>query len=67
MGIQEVLSAPPWQRAYVERVVGTIRRECLDHVIVSEAALYRQVSRSWGIITNLGRTLRWPRTRRNRG
>jgi putative transposase len=30
------LSAPrsPWQRAYVERVIGTIRRECLDHVIV---------------------------------
>ena len=36
MAIQEVLSAPrsPWQRAYVERVIGTIRRECLDHVIV---------------------------------
>ena len=35
-GIQEVLSAPrsPWQRAYKERVIGTIRRECLDHVIV---------------------------------
>jgi transposase InsO family protein len=46
MGIQEVLSAPraPWQRAYVERVIGTLRRECLDHVIVlSEAALYRHV------------------------
>jgi putative transposase len=36
MGIEEVLSAPrsPWQRAYVERVIGSIRRECLDHVIV---------------------------------
>jgi transposase InsO family protein len=35
MGIREVLSAPrsPWQRAYVERVIGSIRRECLDHVI----------------------------------
>ena len=44
MGIKEVLSAPrsPWQRAYVERVIGTIRRECLDHVIVfSEASLRR--------------------------
>ena len=40
MGIQEVLSAPrsPWQRAYVERVIGTIRRECLDHVIVFNEA-----------------------------
>ena len=46
MGIKEVLSSPrsPWQRAYVERVIGTIRRECLDHVIVlNEASLYRHV------------------------
>src|SRR5947199_10121984 len=44
MAIEEVLSAPrsPWQRAYVERVIGTIRRECLDHVIVfNERSLYR--------------------------
>jgi putative transposase len=36
MGIKQVLSAPrsPWQRAYIERVIGTIRRECLDHIIV---------------------------------
>ena len=47
MGIEEVLSTPrsPWQRAYVERVIGTIRRECLDHVIVfNEAALHRHVT-----------------------
>ena len=39
MGIEQVLYAPrsPWQRAYVERVIGTIRRECLDHVIVFSA------------------------------
>ncbi len=46
MGIQEVLSAPrsPWQRAYVERVIGSIRRECLDHMIVfNEASLYQHV------------------------
>ena len=36
MGIREVLSAlrSPWQRAYIERIIGSIRRECLDHVIV---------------------------------
>jgi hypothetical protein len=41
-----VLSAPrsPWQRAYVERVIGTLRRECLDHVIVfNEAGLTRHL------------------------
>jgi transposase InsO family protein len=47
MGICEVLSAPrsPWQRAYVERVIGSIRRECLDHVIVfNENALRRTLN-----------------------
>jgi hypothetical protein len=36
MGIGEVLSSPfsPWQNTYVERLIGSIRRECLDHVIV---------------------------------
>ena len=46
LGTEEVLGAPrsPWQRAYVERVIGTIRRECLDHVIVfNEASLCRHM------------------------
>ena len=46
MGIKQVLSSPrsPWQRAYVERVIGTIRRECLDHMIVfNERCLYRHL------------------------
>ncbi len=36
MGIKEVLNAPrsPWQSPYVERVIGSIRRECLNHVVV---------------------------------
>ena len=36
LGIEEILTAPrsPWQNPYVERLVGSIRRECLDHVIV---------------------------------
>jgi transposase InsO family protein len=49
LGIEEVLAAPgvPQQRAYIERVIGTIRRECLDHVIVfNEASLCRHLSRS---------------------
>src|SRR5262249_8437319 len=46
LGSKQVLSAPrsPWQRAYVERLIGTIRRECLDHRIVfSERCLYRHL------------------------
>ena len=38
-------SRSPWQAAYVERVIGSIRRECLDHVIVLNAAgLHRIVT-----------------------
>ena len=49
MGIQEVLSAPrsPWQRAYVERVIGSIRRECLDHVIVFHESSLRRILDSY--------------------
>jgi transposase InsO family protein len=36
MRIKEVVTAArsPWQNAYVERIIGSIRRECLDHVII---------------------------------
>jgi len=36
LGIEQVLTAPrsPWQNPFAERVIGSIRRECLDHVIV---------------------------------
>jgi len=44
LGIEEVVIAygSPWQSPYVERLIGSIRRECLDHVIVlNEAHLLR--------------------------
>ena len=49
MDIQQVLSAPrcPWQRAYIERVIGSIRRECLDHVIVFNEGSLRRTLRSY--------------------
>jgi Integrase core domain len=36
MGNTEVVTAPrsPWQNSYVERLIGSIRRECLDHIII---------------------------------
>src|ERR1700676_57152 len=48
MGIEQVLSAPrsPWQNPFVERLIGTLRRDCLDHLIVlNERHLRRIVSR----------------------
>jgi transposase InsO family protein len=49
MNIEDVLSAPrsPWQRAYVERVIGSIRRECLDHVVVLNEESLRRTIRSY--------------------
>ena len=45
MGIEEVLTAPrsPWQNPYVERIVGSIRRDCLDHVIIFNETHLRRV------------------------
>jgi putative transposase len=49
MGLREVLTAPrpPWQSPYVERLVGSIRRECLDQVIVFNEASLRRTLRSY--------------------
>ena len=49
MNIHSVQTAPrsPWQNAYVERVIGSIRRECLDHVIVANEAGLRRVLRDY--------------------
>lgn len=45
MGIENVLTAPrsPWQNAYVERLIGSVRRECLDRVIVFSASGLQRV------------------------
>src|SRR5207302_831273 len=48
MGITEVVTSPssPWQNPYAERLIGSLRRECLDHVIVlSQAHLRRMLAR----------------------
>src|SRR6516165_10100387 len=48
MGISEVLTAPqsPWQNPYAERLIGSIRRECLDHVIVFNESSLRRLLKS---------------------
>jgi transposase InsO family protein len=45
MGIRDKPTAPrsPWQNPYVERLIGTIRRECLDHLIVFGEAHLRRI------------------------
>lgn len=49
LGIREVLNAPqsPWQNADVERLIESIRRKCLDHVIVLNEAGLRRVLKSY--------------------
>src|SRR5574341_291873 len=45
LGIGEVVTAArsPWQKPYAERLIGSLRRECLDHVIVLDEAHLRRV------------------------
>lgn len=48
LGLMQVLTAPrgPWQNPYAERVIGSMRRECLDHVVIfSEDHLRRVLAR----------------------
>jgi len=49
MGISEVVSAArsPWQNAYVERVIGSIRRECLDYIVIFNERHLRRVLSSY--------------------
>jgi transposase InsO family protein len=49
LGIKEVLTAPrsPWQSPYVERLIGSVRRDCLDHVVVLNERHLRRVLRCY--------------------
>ena len=48
MGIRDKPIAPasPWQNGYAERLIGSIRRECLDYVIVLSEAHLRKILRA---------------------
>jgi transposase InsO family protein len=58
MGIHEVKTAPrsPWQNPYVERLIGTLRRECLDHVVVLNETHLRRLLREYLIYYHGART-----------
>ncbi len=58
MGIREVRTAPrsPWQNPYAERVIGSIRRECLNHLIVLNDSHLRRILKSYSRYYHESRT-----------
>jgi transposase InsO family protein len=60
MGIRDKPTAPasPWQNGFAERLIGSIRRECLNHIVVSGEAHLRRVLRTYAGYYNKIRTHR---------
>jgi transposase InsO family protein len=60
MGIRDKPIAPasPWQNGFAERLIGSIRRECLDHVVVLGEAHLRRILKSYADYYNSVRTHR---------
>ena len=60
MGIRDKPIAPasPWQNGFAERLIGSIRRECLDHIVVFSEPHLRQILRSYARYYNDIRTHR---------
>jgi transposase InsO family protein len=58
LGMKEVISAPrsPWQNAFVERMIGSIRREGLDHVVVLSQRHLRKLLKSYFTYYHRSRT-----------
>ena len=58
MDIEEVVTAPrsPWQNPFAERVIGSIRGECLDHVIIFNETHLRRILASYVIYYHGSRT-----------
>jgi transposase InsO family protein len=58
MGIRDRPIAPrsPWQNGYVERLIGTIRRDCLDHILILSEAHLRRVLTLYSLYYNQTRT-----------
>jgi hypothetical protein len=60
MGIRDKPTAPasPWQNGFAERLIGSIRRECVDHIIVLGEMHLRRVLKSYADYYNSVRTHR---------
>jgi transposase InsO family protein len=60
MGIRDKPTAPasPWQNGFAERLIGSIRRECVDHIIILGEAHLRRILRSYACYYNGIRTHR---------
>src|SRR5229473_3367151 len=60
MGIRDMPTAPasPWQNGFAERLIGSIRRECVDHIIVLGEMHLRRVLKSYTDYYNCVRTHR---------
>jgi transposase InsO family protein len=58
MGIRDHPIAPrsPWQNGHAERLIGSIRRECLDHIVIFGEAHLRQVLKAYAAYYNYVRT-----------
>jgi transposase InsO family protein len=58
MGIRDRPISPrsPWQNAYIERLIGSLRRECLDHVLIFGERHLRRVLKSYCVYYNETRT-----------
>ena len=58
MGIRDRPISPrsPWQNAYVERLIGTLRRECLDHVLIYGERHLRRILTLYSLYYNETRT-----------
>ena len=69
MDIRDKPTAPasPWQNGFAERLIGSTRRECVDHFIVLGEAHLRRILRAYALYYNEIRTHRhWTKTRRSR-
>jgi transposase InsO family protein len=58
MGIRDRPISPrsPWQNPYVERLIGTLRRDCLDHILIFDERHLRRVLTSYSLYYNETRT-----------